>query len=244
MDGFFSWGLSVGRVKGIEVRIHWTLLAWWVWQLDGVLSTVGSSMRLVAVGVWALAVGLMFLSIFLHELGHCYAASRVGGHATEVLLWPLGGLAYCSAPEFPRSNFLVAAGGPLVTVLIALVSFLGFHLLGAIYPDALRGWSTTSFFLQEAQQVLVRWNVLILIFNLIPIYPLDGGRILHASLWAFFSRGGGYVWGGLSRANLVALQVSRVTGLAGIIWGIYTGDTWIAVIFLYALFGAESLKNR
>ena len=244
MDSFFSWGLPLGRVAGIHVKLHWTLLLYWLYELDSLLRGVDSSHRGLALGVWATTVGLMFSSIFLHELGHCFAARRVGGSADEVLLWPLGGLAFCHCPEFPKSNLIVAAGGPAVTLAISAVSYAGFYLAGY---DADRLWVEPTFLrllLYQAWSILVHWNLVILIFNLIPLYPMDGGRIVHSVLWGFFSKRGGYVWEGHARASRITLSISVVTAGAGILYAIHAKEQMLLFLFFWALLQALSLRQQ
>lgn len=217
------------------------LLVWWAIQFNNwVLPVTGDNRKLV-LAAWALGTLLVFLSILLHELGHCFAARRVGGDAHEILLWPLGGLAFCHCPDYWKSHFVVAAGGPLVTLAIASVSYVAF---GVIEPHTVEMAPTTQYLVQRTAGLLIFWNFVILIFNLIPLYPLDGGRIFHALAWGYFSRRGGHASGGYGRANLVTLWVSRVTAGAGMIYGLYEANFMLVVIFLWALSGAESLKGR
>ena len=96
MQNFFSWGLYVGQVAGIRIRIHGLLLIWWAVEFNNTVLAGPVEQRKVRSAIWALGALLVFLSILLHELGHCFAARRVGGDAHEILLWPLGGLAFCA----------------------------------------------------------------------------------------------------------------------------------------------------
>ena len=227
-------GLPVGHVAGIAVYIHWTLLLYWLVQLDDVLRP---NSKAAAVLVWGLVVVLMFGSILLHELGHCFAARKVGGNADEILLWPMGGLAFCDCPRYWKAHFIVAAGGPLVTVAIIALSWPAFHFAEQAWPDL---WRNPYF--NVAQYILVNWNILILIFNLIPLYPMDGGRMFHAIAWRQFSRQGGYEWGGYSRANRLTLYVSRATAIVGIGWAVLTQNFNLAILIVFMLWQAESLK--
>src|SRR5262245_16079929 len=146
---FYSWGLALGRFSGILVRIHWTLLLYWLWQLDGNLRLF-HDYRTIGLTFWAISTVLMFLSILLHEFGHCFAARRVGGDADEILMWPLGGLAFCHCPDYWKSHLIVAVGGPLVTALIVAVSYPSFLLLEHYGP----AW-TQSFSFEAARTILV-----------------------------------------------------------------------------------------
>jgi len=233
----YSWGLRVGSVAGIPVRIHWSLLLLWAYDLNKHLS---SPQGRPTVGLWAAAVGLSFLTIFLHEMGHAIASRSVGGDTSEILLWPLGGLAFATAPNIWRSQLIVAAGGPLVTALIFGSSRLVFWLVRGWYPDA--AWSDVVY---TGESILVDWQLTLLIFNLIPLYPLDGGRIFHALLWGFFRRGGGHVPGAYGRATLLTVYVSRATVVAGIAYSIATRSSFFSIlIFFWAWSGTEALRRR
>jgi Zn-dependent protease len=235
-QAFLYWGLPVGRIAGIHVRVHWLLLLYWASQLNSYLRAgIDSRAALLA---WALGAALFFGSVLLHELGHAFAARRVGGRATEILLWPLGGLAYCVAPETWRAQLAVAAGGPLVTLGIALVSFAAFTLGGALL-DGLTGTARLAAIVSE--EVLVDRNFYLLVLNLIPLYPLDGGRIVHASVWGFWTWRGAL--GAHGRALRLTVWASRVTAAAGIVWCIHSGDIALAVVFLYLWGAAEALRR-
>ena len=106
MNGdIFSWSQNVGSVRGIRVRIHWTLLVLWLYNLNELLGWKAP------VWIWILTTLLSFLCILLHEFGHCAAARFVGGSADEVILWPLGGLAFVQTAHHWRPRFIAAAGG-------------------------------------------------------------------------------------------------------------------------------------
>lgn len=243
MLGLGSWGLYIGRISGIEVRLHWTLLAFWAFELDSWIRRASEAYRTTALLAWATVVVALFGSILLHELGHAFAARRVGGYADEILLWPLGGLASCRTANHWKPHLIVAAAGPAVTLVIVAVCWPLFLGLDAwLRPES---WtSITGFVVYEtASEVLARWNAYILVFNLIPLYPLDGGRILHSALWGYFSRSAGYSWGAYGRASRITLIVSRVTGVAGIVYGASVQSLWLIVIFVWALLGSESLRR-
>ena len=124
-DSVRNFGLRAGRVYGIDVHIHWFLLIVIALRLlhmsisevpEGYVKDWGKVFTIFSTFTIAL-VG----SVFLHELGHAFAAFREGGSCERIVLWPLGGLAYCSAPQTPWAQFFVAAGGPLVTLALAVV---------------------------------------------------------------------------------------------------------------------------
>ena len=238
MNDFFGWGLKVGEIARIRIRIHWFLLFFWFIHLQEALSVEGPR-RGVAVSAWVLWTALSFLSILFHEFGHCIAARKVGGDADEILMWPLGGLAMCHCPQNWRAHLIVAAGGPLVTLGIVAVSWPTFHWLPDQFP-----WLEGSRYFRAARAILVDWNAFILVFNLIPLYPMDGGRVFHSLVWAWYERTRGHSWGSLGHANRITLAVSRVTGVCGLVYALYDGDTQLAVLFVWAILSAESLRGR
>ncbi len=211
-SSFWQSGLRIGTFKGITVRLHWVLLAWWLLSYTMfVEADLGSgSSTLFA---WALSTFLSFSIILLHEFGHCFAARYVGGQAHDVLLWPLGGLAMINVPSRPRAHFIATAGGPAVNVVIAIIAFPLFRLLEAGRPELLG-----NLFYWAVKWVLIEWNLILLVFNLLPIYPMDGGRIFHALAWAQQEkRHGAFREGPYYRASIVTVWVSRVTAVLGII---------------------------
>jgi stage IV sporulation protein FB len=236
-QSFYSWGLPVGSVLGIRIRIHWTLLALWLYELHGTMQAQGPGAR--SVGFWMLGIALLFGSILLHELGHCLAARMVGGDADEVLLWPLGGLAFADGPRIWRSQLAIAAGGPLVTVLIVAASWVAFRPAGA--PDPSSSWYRWHL---TARSILVDWNAYLLVFNCLPLYPLDGGRVLQALLWGFFRRGGGHVPWAYGKASIIVVWVSRCVGVPGLVWSLFEQGYVSVFIFGWCLAGAEDLRAR
>ena len=126
----FTWSFPLFPIAGILVRVHFILpvlmfgIVLRVWYL----TTEGKAIP----GSWqdaAMLVCLLFVSILLHELGHCFAARRMEGEASEVLLWPLGGLARVEVPHTPRANLITAAGGPVVNLLLCIASALALAFL-------------------------------------------------------------------------------------------------------------------
>ena len=125
----------------------------------------------------------LFLIVLMHEFGHSLACRQVGGQANQIVLWPLGGVAYVSPPQRPGAMLWSIVAGPLVnvllvpplTVLFVIVEYLGW---GKGLPD-----------LYNFVRTIWAMNLVLLVFNLLPIYPLDGGQILRSLLWFIFGRG-------------------------------------------------------
>ena len=199
-----SWSFPIGQLFGIAIRVHFVLPI----VMIGLIGRAAVSKDYLA-GSWqdmAMLTGLMFFSILLHEFGHCFAARYMEGEADEVLLWPLGGLAFCrSLPHTPLAHFVVAAGGPLVNVILCVITgaalVFAFDYLPPFNPfwDAFRyqpnvvdihltAWQGTVnstgnlAVIGLARLFWVNW--ILLLFNLVLVgHPFDSGRMLQAALW-------------------------------------------------------------
>ena len=190
-DNFFSWAFPLFTVFGIRVKIHLLfvlmIVSELVWSL-GKKDAYSLSTPYVALGLAAL-----FLMVLLHEFGHCFACRWVGGEANEVLLWPLGGLAFCLPPHQWRAAFITTAGGPAVNVMLAPIFGLGvliatgwnwhyvllnpFHITAPL--SGLGHWWTVALWWCYST------NLGLLVFNLVmPMFPLDGARMVQELLWA------------------------------------------------------------
>src|SRR5579884_1384746 len=136
MRDAFTWSFPIGYLFGITVRVHFVLPIMFI----GLVWRATDPKWFPVAGSWAdmaVILGLMFLSVLLHEFGHCFAARRVDGDADEVLLWPLGGLARCDVPRTPWANFITALGGPMVNILLCVASGLA---LAFLFDPGYRPW--------------------------------------------------------------------------------------------------------
>ncbi len=253
-----SWSVKIFTAFGIPVRVH---IFFFVISIGLFLRQIGTKDSPVGwVDVLGYTVILLFLIVLLHEFGHCFGARRVEGQAKEVLLWPLGGLAYVDVPHTPRANFIATAAGPLVNVFICLACAAGLAVAGFLpnanplaavtspyvsemynfvdgrdytsvyglkvyragtaepvttpaenYEKTLRELGATSQRVTWPPEQTAQWAAglsaagaeralapnwavwlnrafglswLLFLFNLIPAYPLDGGRLLQCLIWA------------------------------------------------------------
>jgi len=127
-----NWGLRVFTAFGIPVKIH---LLFFIFTIGMFLRQVTEKASPIsALDVFLVTIVLLFGTVLLHEFGHCFAARFVGGEAHEVLIWPLGGLAFVEVPHAPKPHFIVAAGGPAVNVVICLLCTLGL-VSGGFLPN-------------------------------------------------------------------------------------------------------------
>src|ERR687888_506662 len=223
----------LGRVFGIEIGANWTWLivfALIVWSLGA--SVFPSQDKGLSHGTYwamaAVAAVAFFLSILLHELGHALVARREGVEIQGITLWLFGGVARLRG-QMPSAGaeFRIAVGGPLVSVAIATGLLLIAGL--ASLPKAVDG---TVFWVGYI-------NATLLVFNLIPALPLDGGRILHSGLWAWR---GDLVW-----ATRVGTAIGRgfgtlmiAAGIASLLFGVAAGGLWLAFIGWFLNMAAQA----
>jgi Zn-dependent protease len=199
---------------GISVFVHWS------WFLIAIYSIQYRTHEYSSM-IWnALEYGSLFLLVLLHEFGHQLACRQVGGQTHDIVLWPLGGVAYVSPPQRPGAQLWSIAAGPLVNVILApilaaLVS-TGWHL----------GWSDTHHDLYELLNSVYWIDIGLLVFNLMPIYPLDGGQILRSLLWYPFGR---------ANSLLTASIIGFVGVAAMILLAIFLRSVWLGIMAAFIL---------
>lgn len=213
------WAWRLGSIAGISIYVHATfalLLAWIAF------SHISSGHDLAIAGQGLLLIGSVFGVVVLHELGHALVARRFGIATRDITLYPIGGIARLERmPERPSQELLVAVAGPAVNGVLALMIYLGLWVVD------LSGGDPLSIGGSLAVQLL--WiNVSLALFNLVPAFPMDGGRILRAVLAFRMDR---------ARATAVAARVGRgiavVMGIAGLLW-----SPMLAVIALFVWMSA------
>src|SRR5579862_1857162 len=200
------------RFSGIDVFLHWS------WFLVAAYEIQSRAGRYSSITWNILEYLALFLIVLLHEFGHALACRQVGGRANRIVLWPLGGVAYVDPPPRPGATLWSIAAGPLVNVVLAPV-------LAALYFFARSsGWAES---LPDAYRLVnaVLWiDIGLLVFNILPVYPLDGGQILRSLLWFVLGRA----------RSLMAAVVIGFLGVAGFIFlAVRVGDAWLGIIALY-----------
>ena len=211
-------------VFGIRVRMHVTLLLLIVLGLFGAVLPHGMGLT-NALTVY----GVLFVVILLHEFGHCFAARWMGGDADDILMWPLGGLAMTGAPNRPWPQLVTTMGGPAVNLIIcflaAVVAFIvsGGHLPPLpILPLASEYHIPTSMTEAYCWYVFaVSWGLFV--FNLLPIFPMDGGRMLQEILWFRI---------GYYRATLIACVVGMVGSVLMAAYGALHLGSWFGLTLI------------
>src|SRR6516164_762163 len=159
------------RFSGVDVFLHWS------WFLVAIFEINFRAGRYSSFAWNAIEYLLLFLIVLLHEFGHALACRQVGGIANRIMLWPLGGVAFAQPPPRPGATLWTIAAGPLVNVVLAPILVMGYWFayragVGKANPDLVH-------YLLSIAVI----NIGLLIFNLLPIYPLDGGQILQSLLW-------------------------------------------------------------
>jgi Zn-dependent protease len=202
------------RIAGIDVFIHWSWFLIAVYEVQ-VWRTIFSS------PLWAIILFLgLFTLVTMHEFGHALACRQVGGRADRIVLWPLGGIAFVNPPPRAGAMLWSIAAGPLINLL--LLPILSFVLHIAASAGLIE--SNPNAYLVFLW--LWRMNLALLVFNLLPIYPLDGGQILRSVLW--FPLG-----------QIRSLFIAAGTGLIGGgllgLWGLLQGSWWIAIMAFFLI---------
>ncbi len=197
------------RFSGIDVFLHWS------WFLVAAFE-ISTRSRSYSSLTWnALEYLALFLIVTLHEFGHALACRQVGGSANQIVLWPLGGIAYVNPPPRPGATLWSIAAGPLVNVALVPVLFG----LGALSRSST--WAVTAPNAYALLKAVFFINGGLLVFNIMPVYPLDGGQILRSVLWFFLGR----------TRSLMAATVIGLVGIAGFIGlALWVRSVWLGIL--------------
>ncbi|SKA20858.1 site-2 protease family protein [Consotaella salsifontis] len=221
------WSLSIGRLFGSEIRIHITFLILLVWVGVAAYGAGGAVAAVDSVG-FVLAI---FACVVAHELGHALAARRYGIATPDITLLPIGGMARLEKmPERPVQEIIVALAGPAVNVVIAGVLML----IAGVGFDA----QTLASLENSGAGFLVRLaslNIFLVVFNLIPAFPMDGGRVLRALLALKYPR---------ADATRYAARAGQALAFALGFLGLMSGNVLLVFIavFVYMAAAGESYQ--
>jgi Zn-dependent protease len=211
--------VRIFRLAGIDVFLHWSWFAVAAYEIQGRTGEYSSLL-------WnALEYLSLFAIVTLHEFGHSLACRQVGGRAERIVLWPLGGVAYVSPPQRPGATLWSLAAGPLVNVVLVPV------LLGVGYFGRTLGWVETQPDLVSLLRAVFGINLAILVFNLLPVYPLDGGQILRSLLWFVLGR---------ARSLMAATVVGGLGVLALAALAFLARSPWIGIMTAFVAFNCWS----
>ena len=183
-----KWSWHVGRIAGIDIRVHATFPLLFAWIA---LSAVRSGATPASVLGTVALILTVFTLVVLHEYAHALVARRFGVHTRDITLLPIGGIARLERmPREPRQELLIALAGPAVNVLLAVILYAALALSGDLARlRELDAAGTATMTSATALAQLFAINVSLAVFNLLPAFPLDGGRVLRALL---AMRGGDY----------------------------------------------------
>jgi Zn-dependent protease len=201
------------QLFGITVYLHWAwfiAIYYFISQVKGYSSPVWSVLECLS----------LFLIVLIHEFGHQLACRSVGGQTHDIVLWPLGGVAYVTPPQRPGAQLWSIAAGPLVNVILfPLLMTLWLFVKSA-------GWAETNHDAYYFVFMLFLINTTLLIFNMLPIYPLDGGQILRSLLWFVFGRAN----------SLMIASVVGFIGVAGlIVYALFEQSVWLGIMCAFIL---------
>ena len=207
------WSWTVGHVAGIELRIHATFLVLLAWLF---LARLVTERSVVAAAAGLLVISVVFGVVVLHELGHALVARRFGIRTRDITLLPIGGVSRLERmPTDPRQELLVALAGPAVNVVLALATAV-----------LLAGLRTSPLLLTQ----FLWLNVGLAVFNLLPAFPTDGGRVLRALLAMRLNR---------VRATDIAARVGRWAAIAFGITGLFANPLLVFVALFIWIGAAE-----
>ena len=224
------------RVRGIDIKMHFTfpLILIWAGLAFGVFQNGGTEGAIYGV----LVTTLVFAIVLLHELGHSIAAQYYNVPVRQIILLPIGGVAQLEEiPEEPRKELVIAVAGPLVNFLLAILLVLIAPLLGQSLTaqgilsltETLGELSFSSIFLY----VFIT-NLFIALFNLIPAYPMDGGRILRALLASQLP---------YTRATAIAVTIGQVLSWGFGLWGFLNGNFFL-IILAFSVYSGAAQEGR
>jgi len=215
-----AWSLQIGTVLGIPIRVHATFLLILVWFG---MAAAASSRNVPREIVFVLA---LFGCVLLHELGHAAMALRFGVRTREIVLYPIGGVARLESIPGGWAELLIALAGPAVNVVLALGCALALVTLHV--PEGFRQalpWQNSGLV-----QKLLWANITLVVFNMIPAFPMDGGRVLRAVLALGL---------GQHKATRIAAFIGQVIAGAFVVLGIVYADFFLAFIGLFVFLGAS-----
>jgi len=223
MTGLRQSAIRLFRLAGVDVFLHWS------WFLVAAFE-IGDRKSAYSSVTWNILEYLgLFLIVLMHEYGHALACRSVGGIANQIVLWPLGGVAYVSPPQRPGAMLWSIAAGPLVNVALAPVLWTIGKTSRAL------GWAELMPNFHALLQALWLINLTLLIFNLLPIYPLDGGQILRSLLWYVIGRA----------RSLMAVTILGFFGMAGLFGlAVWLHSVWFGVLAVFVLMNcSKGLKS-
>ena len=214
MPSVRNGSIHLFRLAGVDLFLHWS------WFLVAAYEIENRHGRYSSLTWSVLEYLTLFSIVLLHEFGHALACRQVGGTANRIVLWPLGGVAFVKPPQRPGATLWSIAAGPLVNVALLPI------LIAAFVMSRSMGWAQIMPDAYRLVRAILWIDVSLLVFNMLPIYPLDGGQILRSVLWF-----------GLGRArSLMAVTILGFLGIAGFIGiAVFSHSIWIGALAVFML---------
>jgi Zn-dependent protease/CBS domain-containing protein len=231
-----AWALKIATISGIPIRLHFTFLLMIIWFAGSSFAGTGAGLVLFTLG--------LFTCVALHELGHALVAQRFGYTVSDIVLYPIGGIASIEQSPRARHELLIAIAGPAVNVVIALILAGILGAMGQLPDMSMTQGGTLAGFEKTPARLLLYANIALVVFNMIPAFPMDGGRVLRALLALRL---------GKLRATRIAAGVGQ---LVAVLMGLYglgvfgnpfanvpffpaPGNFSLVIIALFVFFGAS-----
>jgi len=231
---FTAFGIRVRAHASLVITMLLVLFFGWGFGQMSTIERVSSAL-------------MLFTIVLLHEFGHCFAARWMGGTAEDILMHPLGGLAMAQPPRRPWPTFVTVAGGPLVNVLICIITALILWLAFRFVPwnpfgpqffkaisqdpsliDRYNAWGVWVYFAYATSLAL-------LLFNLLPIFPLDGGQIVQTALWKKF---------GYYKSMVFACNTGMVGAVVAALYGITIGSFTFVILAIMGFFTCWQMRQQ
>lgn len=225
-----GWSFRIAQVDGIDIKVH---ISFFLILILGAVEWGGQTGTMDGALFGVVLMILLFACVTLHELGHSIVAKLFGIPVREIILFPLGGVSNITKnPDKPLHDLLISIAGPLVNVVIALILALVLGRVGVV--SLLDGQGMLQELETPSLQGMLLWllaaNVTLVIFNLIPAFPLDGGRAFRAILAMFL---------GYRRATRIASVVGQLLAIVIGVYALISGNFVLALIAVIIFFGAN-----
>ena len=220
-----KWSFQIGKVFGIPIRVHITFFLLLIF-----IGFYGSRLEGARSGAFGiLSVILVFLCVVIHELSHSLVAQRYGVKVKDIVLLPIGGVSEMEEiPQKPKEEISVALAGPVISIALALIFYLAF-----VFFTPGMGHLKISIFQGNLLLNLFFINLILALFNLLPAFPMDGGRVLRGLLGLKMD---------LLKATRIAVGIGELFAIFLFFFGLFF-NPWLALIAIFIYLGAEGEKK-
>ncbi|MFH4964013.1 site-2 protease family protein [Gaetbulibacter sp. M235] len=228
--------INLGSVSGIKIKVHWTFIFLILWIILSEIKQGGNTKSILFNISLVLAV---FICVILHELGHALTAKHFGINTKKITLLPIGGMATMEKiPESPKQELLVTLAGPLVNVIIALLLYFIIPVKEFMHLNFTEALETlSSFTVQNFLFYLYIVNIALVVFNTIPAFPMDGGRILRAILAIKINR---------AKATQIASTIGQFIAVIFLLIGLIYNPflIFIALVIFLGAYGENQMVHH